>query len=86
MSYDLRRLRLKGLIARVAGKHTYLLTTYGRKVVYLMTKLQQRIFNVASAALVTTSALPSQLAHAFRQLDDELDRLVAKAQLVPLKS
>jgi hypothetical protein len=86
MSYDLRRLRLKGLLARVAGKHTYILTTYGRKVVYLMTKLQQRIFNVASAALETTSALPSQLAHAFRQLDDELDKLVAKAQLAPLKS
>jgi hypothetical protein len=87
MSYDLRRLRLKGLIARVAGKHTYILTTYGRKVVYLMTKLQQRIFNVASAALETASAfLPSPLAHAFRQLDDELDKLVAKAQLAPLKN
>jgi hypothetical protein len=86
MSYDLRRLRLKGLIARVAGRHTYILTTYGRKVVYLMTKLQQRIFNVASAALETTSVLPSQLAHAFRQLDDELAKLVAEAQLAPLKS
>lgn len=86
MSYDLRRLRLKGLIARVAGKHTYILTTYGRKVVYLMTKLQQRIFNVASAAIETTTALPSQLAHAFRQLDDELDKLVARAHLAPLKS
>jgi hypothetical protein len=86
MSYDLRRLRLKGLIARVAGKHTYILTTYGRKVVYLMTKLQQRIFNVASAALESASDLPSQLAHAFRRLDDELDKLVAKAQLAPLKN
>lgn len=86
MSYDLRRLRLKGLIARVAGKHTYILTTYGRKVIYLMTKLQQRIFNVASAAFETTLALPSQLARAFRQLDEELDKLVATAQLTPIKS
>lgn len=86
MSYDLRRLRLKGLIARVTGRHTYILTTYGRKVVYLMTKLQQRIFNVASAALDATTPLPSQLAHAFRQLDYELDKLVAKAQLAPSKS
>ena len=86
MSYDLRRLRLKGLIARIAGTHSYLLTTYGRKVVYLMTKLQHRIFNVASAALDTNTPLPSQLAHAFRQLDNELDNLVVKAQLVPLKS
>ena len=86
MSYDLRRLRLKGLIARVAGKHTYILTTYGRKVVYLMTKLKQRIFDVASSALDTTIALPSQLANAFRQLDNELDKLVANAQLAPMKS
>ncbi len=86
MSYDLRRLRLKGLIARIEGKHVYILTTYGRKVVYLMTKLQQRIFDVTSAALETTVALPSQLAQAFRQLDAELDKLVAAAQLAPAKS
>jgi hypothetical protein len=86
MSYDLRRLRLKGLIARIDGKHVYVLTTYGRKVVYLMTKLQQRIFDVASAAIETTAALPSQLAHAFRQLDAELAKLVADAQLAPAKS
>jgi hypothetical protein len=85
MSYDLRRLRLKGLIARIVGKHTYVLTTYGRKVVYLMTKLQQRIFNIASSALDLTVALPSQLARAFRQLDDELDKLVVDAQLAPAK-
>ena len=86
MSYDLRRLRLKGLIARIAGKHTYILTTYGRKVVYLMTKLQQRIFDVASTALQTTIAWPSQLALAFRQLDAELDQLILQAQLAPMKS
>jgi hypothetical protein len=86
MSYDLRRLRLKGLIARIAGKHTYILTTYGRKVVYLMTKLQHRIFDLASAALDTAVALPSQLARAFHPLDDELDKLVANAHLAPMKS
>ena len=51
-----------------------------------MTKLQQRIFDVASAALETATALPSLLAHAFRQLDAELDKLVAQAQLAPVKS
>ena len=86
MSYDLRRLRLKGLIARLEKKHAYILTTYGRKVVYLMTKLHQRIFDVASAAIETTVALPSQLARAFRQLDAELGKLVADAQLAPAKS
>jgi hypothetical protein len=86
MSYDLRRLRLKGLIVRVAGSHRYILTTYGRRVAYLMTKLQRRIFNVAGAALTATAEIPSVIAEAFQQIDAELERLVASAQLAPAGS
>jgi len=81
MSYDLRRLRLKGLIVRIQGTHRYILTTYGRKVAYLMTKLQRRIFDVASVALIASTELPSKLAAALRVLDAELDKLVVNAQL-----
>ena len=83
MSYDLRRLRLKGLVARVAGTHTYCLTSYGRRVAYLMTKLQQRIFNLAGLALTTAADVPATLAQAFRDIDTELERLVANAHLTP---
>jgi hypothetical protein len=83
MSYDLRRLRLKGVIARVEGSHRYVLTTYGRRVAYLMTKLHHRIFDVASATLPTASALPTALVEAFRRLDSELDKLVKDAALSP---
>jgi hypothetical protein len=86
VSYDLRRLPLKELISRIAGKHVYVLTTYGRKIVYLMTKLQQRIFDVTCAAIQTTVTLPSQLARAFRQFDTQLDKFVADAQTAPAKS
>jgi hypothetical protein len=86
MSYDLRRLRLKGLITRVEGRHRYILTTYGRRVAYLMTKLQHRIFDVASVALQATTTLPSRLARAFQQLDAELEKLVAGANLAPTKT
>jgi hypothetical protein len=34
MSYDLRRLRLKGLIVRIEGSHRYGLIPYGRRVAY----------------------------------------------------
>jgi len=83
MSYDLRRLRLKGLIARIEGSHRYVLTTYGRRVAYFMTKLQNRIFNVVSVALQTAAVLPSRLTRAFQQLDAELEQLVAAANLGP---
>ena len=83
MSYDLRRLRLKGLVARVAGTHTYFLTSYGRRVAYLMTKLQQRIFNLASLAVNAAADMPATLAKAFGEIDTELERLVANAHLAP---
>jgi hypothetical protein len=86
MSYDLRRLRLKGLIARVKGSHRYILTTYGRRVAYLMTKLQTRIFNLAGTALDAAAQVPSALARAFKQIDTEVERLVAEAHLAPAES
>jgi hypothetical protein len=86
MSYDLRRLRLKGLITRLEGSHRYILTTYGRRVACLMTKLQQRIFDVASGSLGAPTALPSGLTRAFARLDTEIAHLVADAQLAPAET
>ncbi len=83
MTYDLRRLRLKGLIARVQGSHRYILTAYGRRVTLLMTKLYSRIFNVASVALVAAAAVLSAIAQAFKQIDAALEQLVANAHLAP---
>jgi len=85
MGYDLRRLRLKGLVSRVEGSHRYILTTYGRRVAYLMTKLHHRIFDLASGALQTATTLPAPLAVAFRRLDAELEKLVADATLSPAR-
>lgn len=43
MSYDLRRLRLKGIVQRVPGTHRYLLTPLGRRVAFFMSKSFVRI-------------------------------------------
>ena len=79
MSYDLRRLRLKGVIARVEWTHRYILTTYNRRVAYLMTKLHPRIFDVANAIPQTATALPPALVQDFLRLDSDLDKLVTAA-------
>jgi hypothetical protein len=42
MSYELRRLRFKGLVTRGAGSHTYRLTLLGAKVAVFFTKLYTR--------------------------------------------
>jgi hypothetical protein len=43
MTYDLRRLRLKGLVHRVPHTHRYLLTPLGRRVAFFMSKSFTRI-------------------------------------------
>jgi len=43
MSYDLRRLRLHGLIARLAHSNTYVLTPEGIRVAVFYSKLQNRL-------------------------------------------
>jgi predicted MarR family transcription regulator len=43
MSYDLRRLRLHGLIVRLPHSNTYLLTDQGVRVAVFYTKLRDRL-------------------------------------------
>jgi len=79
-TYDLRRLRRKGLIERLPHSHRYQLTPVGRRVAVLFTKTYGRILAPGMAAL--DPALPgdlakrSPLASAWRTLDRELDRFI----------
>lgn len=82
MSYDLRRLRLKGIIWRIPHSYRYQLTSYGRKVVLLLSKLDARIFRRAFAALDSTSPLPLPLAEALKEVDKAIDNLVENARIV----
>jgi hypothetical protein len=43
MTYDFRRLRLKGIIERVPRSHRYVLTPHGRRIVFFMTKSFVRV-------------------------------------------
>ena len=82
MTYDLRRLRRRGLIARIPRTHLYVLTTYGLKVALFCSKLYLRIFRPVWAALETTThSVPRRIRRAFDRLTRELDRLVQEAQL-----
>ncbi|MGH3973641.1 MAG: hypothetical protein ACRDS9_09975, partial [Pseudonocardiaceae bacterium] len=50
MSYDLRRLRLKGLITRLPHTNTYVLTPDGQRVAIFYTKLDNRLLRPLLAA------------------------------------
>lgn len=84
MTYDLRRLRLHGLIQRVAGAHRYTLTSFGLRVAFFSSKVHLRILRPGSAALIDPADdLPHPLRDALRQLDQAIDQLCAAAQLHP---
>jgi hypothetical protein len=85
MSYDLRRLRLKGIIWRVPHSHRYLLTPYGRKVALFFTRLHARVFRPGFAALDPDTTIPSPLAIALAQVEQEIEKLIDEAHLTPVK-
>jgi hypothetical protein len=82
MTYDLRRLRLKGLIHRIAGTHRYTATTYGLKVAFFYSKLYLRLLRPNwNALLPTADALPRPLRDALDHLDIEIRKLHEEATL-----
>jgi hypothetical protein len=80
MTYDLRRLRLKGLIYRPPKTHRYFLTPHGWKIARLFTRLEARVFRPAMAMFTSADAvLPFPLRSSLQRVDAQLDELVYQA-------
>jgi hypothetical protein len=62
MTYDLRRLRLKGLIQRVPGTHRYVLTPLGRRTAFFFTKTYTRVVRNAMARVTDRQAALLEIA------------------------
>jgi len=78
MTYDLRRLRLKGVIWRRPGTTRYILTPYGNKVALFVTRLNARLFRPGFACLSEELGVhvPHPLRQAFAKLDREIDKML----------
>lgn len=80
MTYDLRRLRLKGLIFRPPRTHRYFLTPYRWKVARLFSRLEARVFRPAVAMFAGDDAvLPFPLRASLNRVDGLLDELIGGA-------
>jgi hypothetical protein len=80
MTYDLRRLRLKGLIFRPPKTHRYFLTPYGWKIARLFARLEARVFRPAVATFTSEdSVLPFPLRASLQRVDAQLDELIYQA-------
>jgi hypothetical protein len=82
MTYDLRRLRLKGLIHRMPKTHRYTATNYGLKVAFFYAKLYLRILRPNWAALLPEEDhWPRSLRAALEVLDGEIQKLHEEAAI-----
>lgn len=79
MSYDLRRLRLKGLIERVRGTNTYHLTSDGLRIAIFYTKIHNRMLAPLTAA--DQPPAPAELRHALTTIDTHIEAYRNKARL-----
>jgi hypothetical protein len=82
MSYDLRRLRLHGLIQRLPRSNTYILTPDGIRVAVFYTKLQNRLLR----PLLDADKAPARpdIRHAIATLEQAVNDYAHAARLQPL--
>jgi hypothetical protein len=74
MSYQLRRLRLHGLIERIPKTHRYRLTSFGFRVAVFCTRTYTRILHPGMGlALTATTSFPSALRRSFDKLEQEIN-------------
>lgn len=85
MTYDLRRLRLHGVIERIPHSHCYRLTRDGLRMCFFMVKVHRRIFIDGLSQMMDENhpAKPGSVARASRQFERAINKFVAKAQLSP---
>jgi predicted MarR family transcription regulator len=79
MSYDLGRLRLNGLIERLEGSNTYVLTAEGQRVAIFYSKLHQRLLRPLLAA--NAPPAPSPLRQALATIDGHVQDYIDRSRL-----
>ncbi len=79
MTYDLRRLRLHGLVQRIPHTHSYVLTPEGQRVAAFYTKLDRRLLRPLLDA--DKPPAPPELRRALAVIDKNINEYVINARL-----
>jgi len=83
MTYDLRRLRLHGMIERIPKTHRYRVTPFGLRAALFFTRTHARLYRpVVSEVLAHAPPEERALARHFARIDEEIDKRVQCANLV----
>jgi len=88
MTYDLRRLRLHGLIERIPQTFRYQVTGLGLRVALFFTKLHGRVLRPGISQLMDgePNSPNRPLAKAMREIDRAMDGLIDQAKFAPCKT
>jgi hypothetical protein len=82
MGYHLRRLRLHGLIERIAGTHRYRVTEQGGRAALFCTRIYSRILRPGLALIIPEEAQEdSGLRRGFERLEAEIVRWIAREKV-----
>lgn len=80
MTYDLRRLRLRGLIERIPRTHRYRVTDTGLRTAVFFTHAHNRLLRTGLAQINDPNT-PSPLRSAFANLETQMDQLATRSHL-----
>src|ERR1700738_1809141 len=84
ITYQLRRLRLHGLIERVPDSFRYRVTEFGLRVAPFFTRPYNRLLRPGlAAALPILRAVDAPLKRAFDKIDTQINAWIEQAQLAP---
>jgi hypothetical protein len=82
MTYDLRRLRLHGLIRRIPRTHRYELTDSGFRYALFLSRIYDRLLRPGLVVLAPHAPQPNPtLRDAFARLDAEIDTFIQREKL-----
>lgn len=82
MTYDLRRLRLHGLIERIPRTHRYRVTDPGFRVALFFTRSYARLLRPGLAVLLTEQpTAPTPLRQAFQRVETEIHKIWQSQQI-----
>ena len=84
ITYQLRRLRLHGLIERLPNSFRYRVTEFGLRVALFFTRTYNRILRPGlAAALPSLRTVDAPLKRAFDKIDTQVNAWIQQAQLAP---
>ena len=82
MSYDLRRLRLHGLIERIEGTHRYTVTDRGLRLAIFLTRVHTRLIRPGLAQVLSNPSPDTPLRRRLDRLDAAIEAEAQRHKLI----